>query len=408
MSAELEPVPWQHPVDSAPRAIWDVLIVGAGPAGSIAAFHLAARGHAVLLLDKERFPRNKTCGDGLLSDALRVLERVGLLRRVQQLGLPIHAASFFSPSRIECELPWGYWTLKRRVLDTLIARRAVEAGAYFCQGDVQKLMVTSNGLIACSTFGSGHVCHARVGVIATGANVNLPQKLGLVQPRQASGLAIRCYVRSQRSIDRMVISYDRSITPGYAWIFPLGDYEYNVGCGIFYRGNARDRTDLKGMFRKFTTKFPLARALLEDGEPISPLSGAFLRCGLTGACPTGANNLLAIGEAIGATFPATGEGIGKAMETAEVAAEVIDDTLRSGDARRLRRFPDRLEEELRFRYLGYEAAERWLSMPWLVDLVARRARTSKFLQEAIAEIINETADPRTVFSLGGMIKSFCQ
>ena len=75
---------------------------------------------------------------------------------------------------------------------------------------------------------------------------------------------------------------------------------------------------------------------------------------------------------------------------------------------RLRRFPDRLEEELRFRYLGYEAAERWLSMPWLVDLVARRARTSKFLQEAIAEIINETADPRTVFSLGGMIKSFCQ
>src|SRR5437016_12531817 len=81
MSAELEPVPWQHPVDSAPRAIWDVLIVGAGPAGSIAAFHLAARGHAVLLLDKKRFPRNKTCGDGLLSDALRVLERVGLLTR---------------------------------------------------------------------------------------------------------------------------------------------------------------------------------------------------------------------------------------------------------------------------------------------------------------------------------------
>jgi menaquinone-9 beta-reductase len=407
MSADLEPVAWQHPVDSAPQAVWDVLIVGAGPAGSIAAFNLAARGHRVLLLDKERFPRNKTCGDGLLSDALGVLQRVGLLRCVQQMGLAIHRASFFSPSRIECEVPWGYLTLKRRLLDTLIAQKAVEAGAYFCQGNVQRMAITGDGLIACSFSGSGRVCQARVGVIATGANVNLPQKLGLVQLWQASGLAIRCYVRSRRSLDRMVISYDRSITPGYAWIFPLGDHEYNVGCGIFYRGNARDRTELKDMFRKFTTKFPLARALLEDGEPISPLSGAFLRCGLKGACPTGANNLLAIGEAIGATFPATGEGIGKAMETAELAAEAIDETLRSGDGSRLRRFPARLEE-LRFRYLGYEAAERWLSMPWLVDLVARRARTSKFLQEAIAGIINETADPRTLFSLRGMIQAFWQ
>jgi menaquinone-9 beta-reductase len=408
MSAELEPVSWQHPVDSAPRQVWDVLIVGAGPAGSIAAFHLAARGHCVLLLDKERFPRNKTCGDGLLSDALGVLQRVGLLGRVQQMGLATHSASFFSPSRIECELPWGYLTLKRRLLDTLIARKAVEAGAYFCQGNVQRVAITGAGLIACSFSRSARVCQARIGVIATGANVNLPQKLGLVQPCQASGLAIRCYVRSRRSLDRMVISYDRSITPGYAWIFPLGDHEYNVGCGIFYRGNARDRTDLKDMFWKFTTKFPLARALLEDGQAISPLSGAFLRCGLKGACLAGANNLLAIGEAIGATFPATGEGIGKAMETAEVAAEVIDEALRSGDFSRLRWFPARLEKELRVRYLGYEAAERWLSMPWLVDLVARRARTSKFLQEAIAGIINETADPRTLFSLRGMIQSFCR
>jgi menaquinone-9 beta-reductase len=408
MSAELEPAPWQHPVDSAPQEVWDVLIVGAGPAGSIAAFHLAARGHAVLLLDKKRFPRNKTCGDGLLSDALRVLERVGLLRRVQQLGLPIHGASFFSPSRIECELPWGYLTLKRRLLDTLIARKAVDAGAYFCQGDVQRVTVTSNGLVACSTSGSRRVYHARVGVIATGANVSLPEKLGLVQCWQASGLAVRCYIRSLLSLDRIVISYDRSIIPGYAWIFPMGDHEYNVGCGIFYRGNARDRTNLKDMFRRFTTKFPLARRLLEDGEPISPLSGASLRCGLKGLSPGGANNLLAIGEAIGATFPATGEGIGKAMETAEVAAEVIHEALRSGDCNRLRGFPARLDEQLRFRYLGYDVAERWLSVPWLVDLVARRARTSKFLQQAIAGIINETTDPRTVFSLGGMIRSFCQ
>ena len=127
---------------------------------------------------------------------------------------------------------------------------------------------------------------------------------------------------------------------------------------------------------------------------------------MKGVLPSGENHILAIGEAIGATFPSTGEGIGKAMETAELAAEVIHDALRSGDLSRLRRFSTRLEERLRFRYLGYEIAERGLSKPWLHDLVARRARTSRSLQESIAGIINETIDPRTVYSWRGILQSF--
>jgi flavin-dependent dehydrogenase len=115
---------------------------------------------------------------------------------------------------------------------------------------------------------------------------------------------------------------------------------------------------------------------------------------------------LAIGETIGSTFPATGEGIGKAMETAELAAEVIDDALGSGNLGRLQEFPDRLEARFRLRYRGYEVAEHGLAQAWLHDLVARRARRSQFLQQAIAGIINETVDPRTVYSWRGVSGSF--
>jgi menaquinone-9 beta-reductase len=406
MTSAVEPVPWQQPIAAAPHEIWDVLIAGAGPAGSIAALHLAARGHRVLLLDKQHFPRDKTCGDVLIADALGALQRAGLLEAALQLGYQTQHGSVFSPSRIEYPVRGRYLTLKRRLLDALIARKAVEAGAAFCHGEVKSLAMAPDGFIACSFGGSRQVCRARVGVIATGANVDLLRKLGLPVCPKASGLAVRCYVRSVSGFERLVASCDRSIVPGYAWIFPMGQQEYNIGCGIVYRGNGRDHTNLRAMFRKFTAGFPLARALLRGGQAISSLRGAFLRCGLKGILPSGENHILAIGEAIGATFPSTGEGIGKAMETAELAAEVIHDGLRSGDLSRLRKFSTQLEERLRFRYLGYEIAERGLSKPWLHDLVARRARTSRFLQESIAGIINETIDPRTVYSWRGVLQSF--
>ena len=139
---------------------------------------------------------------------------------------------------------------------------------------------------------------------------------------------------------------------------------------------------------------------------ISPLRGAMLRCGLIGTRPRGPGNVLVLGESIGATFPLTGEGIGKAMETGELAADITDEALISGDMRRLGEFPHRIERELKPKFLGYSIAENWFSRPWLNDFVARRIQRSTFLQELVAGIINETVDPREVFSLSGILRSF--
>jgi len=89
-----------------------------------------------------------------------------------------------------------------------------------------------------------------------------------------------------------------------------------------------------------------------------------------------------------------------------IAAVVIHEALESGDFGRLRLFDIRLEQELKPRYVGYQIAQKWLSKVWLNDFVARRARKSKFLRDALSGISTETVDPRTIFSLRGIIKSF--
>ncbi|HEY7545025.1 MAG TPA: geranylgeranyl reductase family protein, partial [Blastocatellia bacterium] len=396
----------EHSISSITGQIWDATIVGAGPAGATAAIHLAARGHRVLLIDKENFPRDKVCGDGLIADSIRCLKRAELYEEVRRLGYETSIGSVFSPSRVRFDVEGEFLTLKRMTLDDLIVRKAVERGAIFVKSKVARVDAKEDGSTMIALEGSDENIRARIAILATGASVELPASLGLVTEPRPSAIALRCYVCSPVKIEPLVISYDRSITPGYAWIFPLGKGEYNVGCGLRYLGRNGQRINLKDALRSFLESFPMARELMSRAESITPARGAMLRCGLAGARPKGAGNTLIIGESIGATFPFTGEGIGKAMETGEIAARLSDEALRTGDFTRLGEFPHSVERELKPKYMGYLLAERWLARPWLNDFVARRVSRSPYLQECVSGIVNETIDPREVFSLGGVIRSF--
>ena len=123
---------------------------------------------------------------------------------------------------------------------------------------------------------------ARFAVLATGADTSLGRKAGLATAPTPSAVAVRCYVRSAFEIDRLMISYDRDIVPGYAWIFPLPDGEYNVGCGVFYRNGMKGDVNLRKMFERFVAGFPEARELMAGATDMTPLKGAPLRCGLMG------------------------------------------------------------------------------------------------------------------------------
>ncbi len=377
---------------------WDVIVIGAGPAGSTAARILAARGHAVLLVDRSAFPRDKVCGDGLIADALRSLRRAGLYETVVRRGFSVDTLSIFSPSGVRVDLPGEFVTLPRRQLDALLLQAAVDRGAVFQAGRVTALASQSDGVCA-QLHGTADVVRARYAVLATGADLSLhPTIAEHTRTARAEAVALRCYVRSPIRLAELIISFDRSILPGYAWIFPLGGNRYNIGCGVFRRNERRRQMNLRRTFTAFTQQFPLAREVWSARSESTPLVGATLRCGLDARRAYDGRSVVAAGEVIATTFPFTGEGVGKAMETAEAVADHLCAAL-AGEIDALAAYPRTLDATFQPRYAGYHVAERWITHPWVSDLVAQSVRRSGRLRAAAAGVINESTDPRTVFSV---------
>ena len=388
-----------------PDGEWDVVVAGAGAAGATVAAHVARSGHRVLLLDRHDFPRDKVCGDALIADTLGALERLAALAAVRERARAIGRTTIFSASRHRIEIEGEFLTLKRRELDAIVASHAVAQGAVMAAATVADVATDDAGVTVRLVSPDAPPVRARYAVLATGADGLLTRRAGLATPAAPSAVAVRCYVRSTAVIDRLVISYDRVIVPGYAWIFPLRDNEYNIGCGVFYRNGVRGEVNLRQMFERFVATFPEAREVIRAAIATTPLKGAPLRCGLSSLEPPRLPRVLAIGETIGTTFPFTGEGIGKAMETGELAAEALGEALDTDDPGCLDRFPSTVKAVLEPKYLGYRSAERWLARPWVTDLLAWRTRRSRFLRRALPGILNETIDPRTVFSIGGLARS---
>jgi geranylgeranyl reductase family protein len=403
-------IKWQQEASTIPDRLWDAVIVGAGPAGAIAAAHLAAGHHRVLLLDRKRFPREKVCGDGLLPDALRCLDAIGVGEIVRAAGHPISTSVLFSPSKYEAELPGEYLTIKRSDLDMIVAQKAVESGAVFARGEVKQLAVEPDGLVSFTLQGSRQPIQGRIGIVATGVDLRLMKKMNWPARTKPSGVALRCYVRSSLVLDRLVISFamnDGSIIYGYGWIFPMRDREFNVGCGLLTPDRVRKRNiNLKRKFQEFIDSFPLARELMQQSDRRTDLRAAALRYDFEGAYPFVNGPIVAAGETIGTTLPFLGEGIGKAMESGQLAAEAISKALDSDDLSKLPQYGQRIESKFKTRYKGYRMAEKWLARSWLNDFLLKRCGKSQYAKEILAGIIAETKNPHDIFSLKGVLKTF--
>lgn len=398
--------PFQEPAAALPRRVWDAAVVGAGPAGAAAAACLAAEGYHVLLLDREAFPRDKVCGDALLPDAVRVLGRLGLGPALSRSARTWTALSVWSPGRVRVDVPGTFLTLRRRVLDGLVAQRAVELGATFARGRVVGLEETGPLV----RLRLGEEClpvQARFAVLATGARRETLRRLGLpVPPTPPDAVGVRCYLRSSQVVEHLTVSYGRSLLPGYGWIFPLGEGLYNVGCGAFHPPAGPEPRNLGDTLHEFLRSFPPARELLAGGALAGPPRAAPLRCSLGRDAPAVRGRVVLAGECLGTTLPFSGEGVGKALETGERAGRWVAEALRAADPRVLSAYGAGVVRELSPRYRDYRAAQRWLRAAWLCDLLAWRVRKSRYLQESLSRVVRDETSPHTVFSLSGIARSY--
>jgi geranylgeranyl reductase family protein len=378
----------------------EVLIAGAGPAGCAAAIRLARAGRRVVLCDRSQFPRDKACGDGLIADSIGALTTLGLEDAVADAAYRTNGLLAISPGGTEVRFESTFWVLPRRVLDHLLFRAAVDAGAISEQAIVENPIVENGRVVGAEGRRPGTDARvqfrAPLTMLATGGAAGVLRKFDPRARSRASGIAIRTYTRpSCTTISDLVISLERDLLPGYAWAFPAPDGLLNVGVGALHAPSNGDERNLRQRLDLLLAGKGQLGRMLGPQQSATPYQGAPLRTGLTGA-EFGRPGLVIIGEAVGTTYSLSGEGIGKAMESgmlaADLAREAADPAL----------IGPQYAELMRTRYAGrfrtYDTAQRWIAFPFVSDYIARRANTSRWVHDRLTRIITEQALPTHVFS----------
>jgi menaquinone-9 beta-reductase len=391
----------------------DVIVVGAGPAGSTTAFYLAQAGLDVLMLEKSAFPREKVCGDGLTPRGVRALVAMGISVSeqdgwVRNKGLRVIGAG----KRLE--LPWpelssypGYGLVRPRTdLDQMLARRAQQAGAKLLEGvtvtgpvlDERTGRIT--GVVAKEADGE-RTYRARVIVAADGNSSRLSVAMGLrKRDDRPLGVAVRTYYTSPRHDDDYLESWldlwdgDR-LLPGYGWIFGMGDGTSNVGLGLLNTSAAFGHTDYHALLRKWLAGMPAEWGFTEENRT-QPIRGAALPMGFN-RTPHYYRGLLLAGDAGGMVNPFNGEGIAYAMESGEILARTIAQALararRSETERVLAGYPQALREA----YGGYYSAGRVfvkaIGKPELMRFATKHAMSRPALMRFALKLLANLTDP---------------
>ncbi len=328
---------------------YDALVIGGGPGGAATAFHLARGGARVLLCEKQSYPREKVCGDGLTPRAVAQLDAMGLRDEYRSwsrsAGLKVHGGGHV------VELPWPELTglpsfglaRPRTDFDELLARTAERAGAKLWAGTEVVGPLVEHGLVRGAVVrreGEDPVdMRAEVVVAADGASSRFAQALGLSRDEQRPiGVAMRQYYRTERDTDPWIDSYlelrrGDDLLPGYGWVFPLADGTVNVGVGLLNTSAHFGNLNYKQLLRDWVPTVGPEWGFSADDAVAKPRS-APLPMGASRHPPLH-RGVLFVGDAAGLVNPFNGEGIDYAMESGQLAAEVGLAVLESGDRSRL-------------------------------------------------------------------------
>jgi menaquinone-9 beta-reductase len=307
---------------------FDVVVAGAGPAGSVAALVLARGGARVALVDKAEFPRDKACGDLIGPRGVGLLDELGVSVPDAGQGADLLVVG---PSGHRSRLPAfpgraypGHGVVVPRVvLDDALRAAAVAAGAEPVRARVSAADTGPDGRLRALLTSDGQRLEADAFIGADGALSPVARLAGMLDPDTALwGFAIRAYLPAEVPLPLLVLldSAPWRIYPGYGWLFPGENGQANVGIGVGL-GTRRRQAPLRGDLARFCAQLRLAGDLAPDVQP-GPVTGGWLRMGGTGAPPAAGNVLLA-GDAAGLINPLQGEGIAPAMVSARLAAQCL-------------------------------------------------------------------------------------
>ncbi len=403
----------------------DVIVVGAGPAGSATAHYLAQTGLDVLLLEKATFPRDKICGDGLTPRAVAELIRMGVPTEesdgwIRNWGLRTYGAGH------RIEIPWpelaempSYGLARSRMnLDETLARHAVASGARLREGVAvtgpvrhersgRILGVTTRSVDAKGRrTGEERSYRARIVVDAGGVSARLATTMGIEKnDNRPMGVAIRTYFRSPRHDDPMMESHlelwdgepgRSNLMPGYGWIFALGDGTVNVGLGSLSSTAKPTKLDYKGLFATWMRNAPAEWEFTPENQ-VGELRSAALPMAFNRK-PHYSQGMLLVGDSGGMVSPFNGEGIAYAMQSGRIAADVVSQALARTTPyameKALRTYPAILADELGGYFTMGQVFARLIERPEIMRACVKYGLPRPVLMRFVMKLLSDGFDRR--------------
>lgn len=311
----------------------DVAIVGAGPAGIAAALTLRKSGYDVVVIDKAVFPRDKCCGDGLTTGALRILEELEFNPTTVPSWTVCEDVWLRSPGGREMNMPLPHGAgqfaaiTPRIELDNALVQQAKSAGISVLEGNAFSAIDNAHQDFVCIEVDNIGIVRAKFVIAADGMWSPVRKALGLSQPGYLGEWhAFRQYASNVTgpAKNRLYVWFDKDLLPGYAWSFPLQGGRTNVGFGIL-RGGKYSVQEMKDVWPSLLQRPHIREALgvtavMEDRHTAWPIPARITTATLS------SGRVLFVGDAACVTDTLTGEGIGQALLSGQLAGQAIIET----------------------------------------------------------------------------------
>lgn len=383
---------------------FDLIIVGAGPAGCTTALNLAGSGLKVALVDKAELPAEKVCGDALSGTVLKVLQRLPGNCFEEFLELepktPSWGIRFAAPNGDLLDVPFvldktpetpppGY-ICKRKTFDGFLQQKVREVTPFSLTGKfpVKQILREKEFFILkgekedlrCRMIIGADGTHSTVGKILAGHSLNHKQY----------SLGVRAYFTGVRDLhpqNFIELHFLEDLLPGYLWIFPMADGLANVGLGILFEKMKAAPESLSAMLQQIILSHPSLSARFEGAEMTGKIEAHGLPLGPDPKAISGDGFLLA-GDAASLVDPFSGEGIGNAMVSGEIAAGMIREAFAANDfsAGFLKQYDERIRKRLGRELKTSQRIQELCSHPALFNLVVKKANRNKELREMFTKM----------------------
>lgn len=392
----------------APGLDADVIVVGAGPAGAAVAAHLARDGWSVLLLDRQRFPRDKVCGDFVGPVALLELQALGIDTEADYRATnSIWSAALYAdgkeliarPIPALDRLPAYGRCIPRFILDEWVLASARRAGAAVVEGytAVRYDIAPDAASLVVKTEEGERLLHAHLIIGADGSSSAIGRQLRGAAPADRTRIiAARAYYEDYAGpSDRADLYFTGESFPGYYWLFPTGKRTANVGVGMVLETYPPKTEHLRDMMLRLVEQDPALRSRLAPAKMVGKIVGWPLST-YDPSAPLVDERVLLIGDAAGFINPLNGEGIQYALLSARWAADCASAALQSANFSRqaLQPYATRAEHELRFdmAFAGMIVEcirNRHLNGVWLklLGAIAARARVDPRYAEVCGAVL---------------------